>query len=46
MKRILSLAQMVLVTLVGMVEVSRAAAQKTGRSDKRVPRLPGVELKL
>jgi len=46
MKRLLSAAQMVLVTLVGMVGVSRAGAEKTGRSDKRVPRLPGVELKL
>jgi hypothetical protein len=46
MKQVLSLAQMVLVTLVGAVGVSRAGAQKTGRSDKRVPRLPGVELKL
>ncbi len=46
MKRVLSLAQMVLVTLVGMVGFSRAGAEKTGRSDKRVLRLPGVELKL
>ena len=46
MKQLLLVALMVLVTLVGMVGVSRAGAEKTGRSDKRVPRLPGVELKL